>query len=151
MRFFKLFFPTFILFLLLFVPLSYAVEENPNTDPLTKSVMVEFDKHNYKKLIKTYEDYKEKNPQKYIPLKTRAIYCQALADVGDLEGAIRNLKELTQDWPIRLDVIKLQYDLANLLFMQGLKDEAKDEYEKILLKQKSILRLFKNQKSVFLN
>ncbi len=110
-----------------------SVAEVQSVDPFTKSVMTEFDKHNYKKLIKVYEDYKEKNPQKYIPFKTRSAYCQALAEVGDVEGAIRNLKELLEDWPVRLDIIKSQYDLANLLFMQGLKEEAKEAYEKILL------------------
>lgn len=130
--------------------MAFAIDEKVLMDNFSKSVATEFDKHNHKKIIKLYEDFREQNPNRVLPFRARVMYCQALAEVGDTEGAIKNLRELVADWPVRLDIIKIQYDLANLLFMQGMKDEARDVFEKILLQsdesaqivQKSKERLF---------
>ena len=129
---------------------AFAIDERVLMENFSKSIATEFDKHNHKKIIKLYEDFRDQNLNRVLPFRPRVMYCQALAEVGDTEGAIKNLKELVADWPVRLDIIKIQYDLANLLFMQGMKDEARDVFEKIILQsdesaqivQKSKERLF---------
>jgi tetratricopeptide (TPR) repeat protein len=66
-------------------------------------------------------------------LVVRVLYSESLADVGELDEAIKSLQEILSDYPPQLDYLRIQYDLANLLFLQRRYPEAKVAYQKILL------------------
>src|SRR5579885_1331001 len=93
----------------------------------------EFQRHNYKKVIQLYRDFEESHPDRYLPLSARILYSQALADTGEMNEAIKSLKDILSELPPQADTLKLQYDLANLLFIQRRFDEAKTLYQKMLL------------------
>ncbi len=65
------------------------------------------------------------------PLKEEVAAIHQLAGEGKLDEAIRRLTTLLAE--VNVDRIRLQYDLANLLFVQGRYREARGAYQKVLL------------------
>jgi len=100
---------------------------------LLTEISQEFQRHNYKKVIHLYRDFSDENPDRSPPLIAKIFYSQALADTGNLDDAIKSLKEILTDLPPQADPLRLQYDLANLFFIQRRFDEAKILYQKMLL------------------
>jgi tetratricopeptide (TPR) repeat protein len=103
------------------------------TKEFQKQVTEEFQRHNYKKVIRLYKDFIVQYPDRFVPLTVRIFYSQSLADTGELEEAIAVLKEALVEMPPEIDPFRLQYDLANLLFMQRRYREARDAYQKVIL------------------
>lgn len=100
---------------------------------LQKMVQQEFQEHNYKKVIRLYEDFTEAQSDAFLPLTVRVLYSQSLADTGELEDAIQVLREILAEFTPEVDALLLQYNLANLLFMERRYQEARAAYQKALL------------------
>lgn len=124
----------FCLFFGLF-PFPQAASKTPEvtTQSLQQNILKEFQRHNFKKVIRLYTDFKEQQPDQYIPFAVRISSSQALAETGDIEGAIQIITEAIRDLPSEVNATKLHYDLANLLFIEKRYDEAEVLYQKILL------------------
>jgi tetratricopeptide (TPR) repeat protein len=103
------------------------------TQDLLVSIPSDFDRHDYKKVVRLYRDYVSNHPEKYIPMVVRILYSQSLANLGEVEDSIVSLKNLLSDLPPQFDPMKLQYDLANLLFLQNRLDEARSAYQKVMI------------------
>ncbi len=117
---------------------SFLAALDGTTLNFEKEMKSEFQRHNYKKVMQLYKDYISVHEGNFIPLSLRVFYSQALADTGDLDGAIKILQEVLSDWPVSMSLTRLQYDLANLLFMQGKKEEARSLYQKILVQNSKL-------------
>lgn len=136
----------FLMFLFLLGPgvrEGLAGEKAPSQAPsdakeLVDAVPREFQRHNYKKVIELYRQYSNANPDRYLPIIVRVLYSQSLADMGEIDEAIENLKLVLVDLPLQIDTMKLQYDLANLLFLQKRFDEARAAYQKITLQSSQV-------------
>jgi len=100
---------------------------------LKEDVAEAFQGHDYKKVIRLYREFASSQPDRYLPISVKVLYSQALADTGDLDGAIDAMKVALSDADPEMDPIQLQYDLANLLFLQKRFDEARATYRKLLL------------------
>jgi len=100
---------------------------------LQRMISQEFQKHNFRKVIALYKDFVTNHPDEYLPLVVLIMYGQSLADVGEIDGSIDVLNTFLNDLPADVNSLKLNYDLANLLFMQRRYEEAKKVYGKILL------------------
>ncbi len=109
---------------------------------LQKQVQQEFQRNNYKKVIKIYQDYVASHSDPYVPLSVRIAYSQSLADTGEIGEAIETLQALLQDLPVDSNSLKLQYDLANLFFIERRYDEARVVYQKILLQSSRYHEIF---------
>ncbi len=105
---------------------------------LHQSIQLEFQKHNYKKVIQLYEDFSGNHPDQVLPLTLRVFYSQSLADTGEIDAAIKTIQEILVDFPLLMDSLRLQYDLANLFFMQKRYEEARKAYEKVLLQSSRV-------------
>lgn len=100
---------------------------------LLTEVTQEFQRHNYKKVIQLYRGFIDDHPDRYLPLVVQILYSQALADTGNIDEAIRALKDVLAELPVQMDPLKLRHDLANLLFLQRRFDEARTVYHKMML------------------
>ncbi len=107
--------------------------ESPGPTDLQGQISGEFERHNYKKVVQLYKEYQEGHPDTSIPPVVRVFYSQALADMGDLDEAIKSLRETLAALSPQVDTFKLQYDLANLLFLQKRYEEAKAAFQKIVI------------------
>jgi tetratricopeptide (TPR) repeat protein len=114
-------------------PFSLSAETAPE-EALVQEVVKEFQRHNYKKVIELYRRFTADQPGRTLPLVVKVLYSQSLADTGEIDGAIDTLKDVLTDLPPEMDSMKLQYDLANLLFLQKRYDEATVAYRKLLLR-----------------
>lgn len=115
-------------------PVAAQKSSEPATvQDLHKTVNDEFERHNYKRVIELYESYRNENPGQYVPLGVKVLYSQSLASTGRIDEAIEAIKEVLTGISPQFDPMKLQYDLANLLFLQRRYDEAKVIYQKIIL------------------
>ncbi|HEX5037414.1 MAG TPA: hypothetical protein VFX30_09680 [bacterium] len=122
-----------VLFLLIFLAgPALSADESPENQ-LKVDVSEAFQGHDYKKVIRLYRQFAASKPDRYIPVSVKILYSQALADTGDLDGAIDTMKDVLTDARPETDPVQLQYDLANLLFLQKRFDEAKGAYQKLLL------------------
>lgn len=101
---------------------------------LQNQVTQEFQRNNFRGVIDLYEKFTQENPDRSIPLVVRVFYSRALAETGGIEKAIESLQAILQEMPREVDIVKLHYDLANLLFMERRYEEAKVVYQKVLLK-----------------
>lgn len=101
---------------------------------LVEEVSREFQGHNYKKVIQLYRDFAANKPHRYLPLVVKVLYSQSLADTGEIEEAIASLKEVLTEMPTEADSLQLEYDLANLLFMEKRYDEAAAAYRKVFVR-----------------
>lgn len=121
------------------VPASAGKAEEAASAPRTpikdfqQEVALEFQRNNYKKVIRLYKDFTAKYPDRFVPLVVQVLYSQSLADTGEMDEAIVILKEILMEMPPQIDPVRLHYDLANLLFMQRRYSEATNAYQKILL------------------
>lgn len=127
------FFPIFVPFFTVFFLWHSPLLASEKVQDLRKEVQEEFQRHNYKKVIQLYRDFTSANPELFPSLIVKALYSQSLADTGEIDQAIDVLKEILADFPPQLDPLRLQYDLANLLFMQRQYEEARAAYQKVLL------------------
>jgi tetratricopeptide (TPR) repeat protein len=109
-----------------------AAKNMPIKD-FVEQVNGEFQGHNYEKVIQLYREFAAAQPESYVPLVARVLYSQSLADTGDIDGAIDSLRGALADLPAEVDPSQLRYDLANLLFLQKRYDEAKTDYQKLVL------------------
>jgi tetratricopeptide (TPR) repeat protein len=129
-------FATVLLISLFFViqtgHLCLSAEESPE-NLLKQEVSDAFQSHDYKKVIRLYRQFSATKPDRYLPASVKILYSQALADTGDLDGAIDAMKDVLADSRPETDPVQLQYDLANLLFLQKRFDEARTAYQKLLL------------------
>jgi tetratricopeptide (TPR) repeat protein len=100
---------------------------------LKQDVTDAFQGHDYKKVIRLYREFAASKPDRYLPISVKVLYSQALADTGDLDGAIDAMRDVLSDVHTEMNPIQLQYDLANLLFLQKRLDEARSAYRKLLL------------------
>lgn len=116
----------------LFAGTAARAEESPE-NTLKQSIMEAFQVHDYKKVIRLYREFSASKPDRYVPLTVKVLYSQALADTGDLDGAIDGIKDTLSDLRPEMDPIQLQYDLGNLLFLQKRYDEARAVYQKLIL------------------
>ncbi len=126
--------PVLISSLVLCLIVSFGVSRGVFADSKTlqKGVAEEFERHNYQKVIEIYRGYVDQNPDLLVPLAVKVRYSQSLADTGQIDEAILALQEVLGELVPPVDPLKLQYDLANLLFLQRRYDEAKIIYQKIL-------------------
>jgi tetratricopeptide (TPR) repeat protein len=85
-------------------------------------------------LIEIYEEFLRADPDRYLPLTIRVLYAEALASTGRIDEAIAVLEGLLGEVPVELDYLRLQYDLANLLVIQGRREEALKAYQRLLLR-----------------
>lgn len=111
-----------------------VLAEPPPEKTLVENVLREFERHNYKQVIQLYREFAAGQPEHYLPVIVKVLYSQALADTGDIDGAIDSLKIVLEDLPAEVDSLKLQYDLANLLFLQKRFEEARLIYRRLLLR-----------------
>ncbi len=129
----------FIIFsLLLFLSQAQSEPADPKTasieaKDLVFSVQSDFERHDYRKVIRVYRAYVSSHPEKYVPTIVRIFYSQSLANSGEVEDAIAALKNLLSDMPPQLNPVKLHYDLANLLFIQNRLEEARMAYQKVVI------------------
>jgi tetratricopeptide (TPR) repeat protein len=121
-----------LFFLLLAVAPVFAQTAPEKT--LVESVTREFQRHNYKQVIRLYREFAAGQPERYLPVVVKVLYSQALADTGDIDAAIDSLKIVLEDLPPEVDSLKLQYDLANLLFLQKRFEEARVIYRRLVLR-----------------
>ena len=135
-------------FLLLLVAIGlYSGGAISSEKELADAVSGEFQRHNYKKVIQLYRDYVEANADQSLPTAgarlavVKVFYTQSLADTGEIDEAIKSLKEVLADLSPEVDTLKLQYDLANLLFLQRRYDEARGAFQKILLQSSQVNEL----------
>ena len=129
-------------FLLLLVAIGlYSGGAISSEKELADAVSGEFQRHNYKKVIQLYRDYVEANAGQSLPTIVKVYYTQSLADTGEIDDAIKSLKEVLADLSPDVDTLKLQYDLANLLFLQRRYDEARGAFQKILLQSSQVNEL----------
>ena len=94
----------------------------------------EFQGHNYDKVVEIYRAYVETDASRVVSLTARILYSQSLADTGDEEEAIAVLQEVVAELSPYADVLTLEHDLANLLFLDGHPAEAKDHDRRVLLR-----------------
>ncbi len=99
---------------------------------IQKQIQQEFQRNNYKKVIRLYREFEHKLPDQPISLPVRIIYSQALADTGEVDQAIKILQDVLKDFPPQVSPLRLQYDLANLLFIQHQNEKARVLYQRIL-------------------
>jgi tetratricopeptide (TPR) repeat protein len=125
-------FATVLLFLSFFAGFPLSAEESPENQ-LRQDVSDAFQGNDYKRVIRLYRQFVASKPDRDIPAGVKILYSQALADTGDLDGAIDAMKNVLADVRPESDPIQLQYDLANLLFLQKRFDEARTAYQKLLL------------------
>lgn len=130
----------FLGFLLLFCLGSAGVGISSEKE-FADTVSGEFQRHNYKKVIQLYRDFAKGNPDRFLPTVVKVLYSQSLADMGEIDEAIKSLKEVLADFSPEVDTLKLQYDLANLLFLQRRYDEARTAFQKILLQSSQVNEL----------
>lgn len=114
---------------------------------LVENVVREFQGHNYKRVIQLYREFAAGQPERYLPVIVKVLYSQALADTGDLDGAIDSLKAVLEDLPAEVDSLKLQYDLANLLFLQKRFEEAGAIYRRIVLRSEQAAEILSKAKA----
>ncbi len=107
-------------------------EKGGSTQQVQTEMVQEFQRNNYKKVIDLYRDFADKNPGQYLPFAARVLYAQSLADTGQIEEAINALKQILAELPAQVDPLRLQYDLANLLFVERQYGEARELYQRIL-------------------
>lgn len=100
---------------------------------LQRVIQKEFQRHNYKKVVEVYQEFIETHPGQFQPILSRVLYSQSLADVGQIDEAIRSLQEILADWPPQVSLTQIHYDLANLLFMQKRHKEAQEAYQKVII------------------
>ncbi len=93
----------------------------------------DFINNDYKGVIVRYRKYTQENPNFYVPLVTKAYYSEALAYTGDLDEAIEALRSMIEEVPAQFDLVRMQYNLANLLSMENRQSEARVAYQKVLL------------------
>lgn len=123
---------TLFLILTLFLCLPAHADNLPEGS-LKQDVADAFQSHDYKKVIRLYREFAASKPDRYLPISVKVLYSQALADTGDLDGAIDAMKDALAEVRPEMDPMQLQYDLANLLFVQKRFDEARTSYQKLLL------------------
>lgn len=117
---------------------SQASQGISSEKELVDSVSSEFQRHNYKKVIQLYRDFAKGHSDRFLPTVVKVLYSQSLADTGEIDEAINSLKEVLAYLPPQFDTLKLQYDLANLLFLQRRYDEARSAFQKILLQSSQV-------------
>jgi tetratricopeptide (TPR) repeat protein len=113
---------------------------------LVENVLREFEQHNYKEVIQLYREFAAGKPERYLPVIVKVLYSQALADTGDINGAIDTLKNILEDLPAEVDSLKLQYDLANLLFLQKRFEEARVIYRRLVLRSEQTTEILAKAK-----
>src|SRR5678816_637292 len=110
-------FATVLVLLISLMGSALSADESPENQ-LKLDVSDAFQGHDYKKVIRLYRQFAASKPDRYIPIGVKVLYSQALADTGDLDGAIDAMKGVLLDVRPEMDPVQLQYDLANLLFLQ---------------------------------
>lgn len=103
---------------------------------LKSGIETDFKGNNFKGVIERYRSYVKQNPEGHIPLVVQSYYSEALANVGEVDEAIEALRKMLQEFPPHLDPIRIQYQLAHLLFMENKQPEARAAYEKVVLMSK---------------
>ena len=120
------------LILILALNLSFGRQAIAETDSLVAEFRKEFQQHNYKKVIQIYKILQEDASQGSLPLDVRVRYGQSLAATGEIDEAISSLNEILLTLPAEVDPVKIEYDLANLLYLQKRHKEAAVAYRKVL-------------------
>lgn len=111
-----------------------AVAVDSPESNLVQDVASAFQAHDYKKVIALYREFAVSKPERSLPLVVKVLYSQSLADTGEIDDAIEALRGILFELPAEVDPLQLQYDLANLLFLQKRYDEAKTVYSRLLLR-----------------
>ncbi len=125
--------------LLLSVSPSWGGEEVPApglfeiTRKTTHDIRSEFEKNNFIKVIDIYRNFGRQYPDTFLPTNVRVLYSQSLANVGQLEQSIAVLQTILVEYPSKMNRLRLEYDLANLLFIEKRWDEAQKVFKRILI------------------
>jgi tetratricopeptide (TPR) repeat protein len=80
-------------------------------------------------------------------LVVKVLYSQSLADTGEIDDAIDALRGVLTELPAEVDPMQLQYDLANLLFLEKRYDEAKTAYSRLILRGNRASQIISQAKS----
>src|SRR5262245_45043701 len=107
-------FETAFLIALFLLPLQNLRAGESPEQTLKQDVSVAFQGHDYKKVVRLYREFSASKPDRSVPMSVKVLYGQALADTGDLDGAIDAIRDALSDVSPEMDPIQLQYDLANL-------------------------------------
>ena len=124
----------FLIFWGYFLAGATAFAQTTPEKGLVENVVREFQQHNYKQVIQLYREFAAGQPERYLPVVVKVLYSQSLADTGDIDAAIDSLKSVLEDLPPEVDSLQLQYDLANLLFLQKRFEEARVVYRRLTLR-----------------
>lgn len=100
---------------------------------LKTAIEQDFQVNNFQGVVDKYRSFVDQNPGGHVPLVVKSLYSEALANTGQVNEAIVALREMIGEWPVHLDLVRMQYNLANLLFMEGRQEEARAAYEKMVL------------------
>lgn len=87
-------------------------------------------KHDYKTVARLCKKLLQEKES--LSFSHQMVCAESFAGTGEIEQAILLLKGLLKENPAGLDRVKVQYDLANLLFMQGHYQESKKMFEQVL-------------------
>ena len=103
----------------------------------------------YKKVIELYRRFTAEQPGRYLPLVVKVFYSQALADTGEIDGAIDSLRDVLNELPPEIDPFRLRYDLGNLLFLEKRYDEAEIVYRRLLSRAHQVSEFTERAKESF--